>query len=115
MNNQEQRPRRGNAKAVEADTLSPSSTAPSPPPQEPEAVGPVDRYRLADIVHKLLWDRRDIARLTGLSVRLFEREVSAGRAPLPDLRIGRRTCWRPSTVLSWLDDLAAHEGRRSWP
>jgi hypothetical protein len=37
MNDQEQRPRRGNAKAVEADTLSPDSIAPSPPPQEPKA------------------------------------------------------------------------------
>jgi hypothetical protein len=60
----------------------------------PESAG------LAQIRHKLLWDRRDVALLTGLSVRLIEREVSAGRMPGPDVRVGRRALWRPGTITS---------------
>ncbi len=50
------------------------------------------------------WD--DISAHVGVSRRLLEREVSAGRMPGPDVRIGRRACWRPATITSWLDSLA---------
>jgi predicted DNA-binding transcriptional regulator AlpA len=52
------------------------------------------------IHNKLLWGWDDIGSLTGLSRRLLERQLSAGKMPRPDLRIGRRVLWRPSTIRS---------------
>jgi predicted DNA-binding transcriptional regulator AlpA len=70
---------------------------------------PVGRYRMADAVpfHERLlvgWD--DVSAHVGVSRRLLEREVSAGRMPAPDVRIGRRACWRPSTITTWIDSMA---------
>jgi predicted DNA-binding transcriptional regulator AlpA len=59
------------------------------------------------------WD--DITQHTGLSRRLLEREVSAGRMPAPDVRVGRRACWRAATIMQWIDELADRQGRRSRP
>jgi predicted DNA-binding transcriptional regulator AlpA len=75
---------------------------------KPEVVGPppVDRPMAANTVpirDRLLWGWDDIAALTGLSRRLLEREVSAGRMPPPDVRIGRRARYRPATITGWLD------------
>jgi hypothetical protein len=53
---------------------------------------------LAQIRLKLLWDLSDIAALTGLSRRLLERELAAGRFPRADLRVGRRALWRQISV-----------------
>jgi hypothetical protein len=65
---------------------------------------------LAEIQLKLVWDLEDIRLLTGLSRRLLERELAAGRMPKPDLRVGRRCLWRPRTIRSWL---GIEEGGRS--
>ena len=46
---------------------------------------------------------REIALLTGLSRRLIEREMAAGRFPGPDVRVGRRTLWKPATVTNWVE------------
>jgi hypothetical protein len=76
---------------------------------------PVGRYRLADAVpikDRLLWDLRDISALTGLSPRLLQLEQAAGRMPRPDVRIGRRACYRPATITTWLDSLADGRGGR---
>jgi hypothetical protein len=73
------------------------------------AAGPVP------IRDKLLWSWDDVSALTTVSRRLLEREVSAGRMPAPDVRIGRRACWRPATILSWLDELARPQGGRAKP
>ena len=64
---------------------------------QPEAASPVP------IRDRLLWSWDDVAALTGLSRRFLEREVSAGRMPPPDVRIGRRACFRTATITSWLD------------
>jgi hypothetical protein len=64
---------------------------------------------------KLVWNLADIAALTGLSRRLLERELAAARLPRCDLRIGRRTLWRPATITAWLESLADHQERRSKP
>jgi hypothetical protein len=64
---------------------------------------------------KLLWGWSDIVALTGLSRRLLEREVSAGRMPGPDVKISRRRAlFRPATITAWLESLAAQQapGRR---
>ena len=91
-------------------------TAPLLPNQDPEAAGPIDRDHMVDAIpfrERLLvgWD--DIVEHTGLSRCLLEREVSAGRMPGPDVRIGRRACWRPATITAWLDAMADRQGRRS--
>ena len=39
----------------------------------------------------------------GVSDHTFGRVLAAGTFPLPDLRIGRLTPWRPSTVWAWID------------
>jgi hypothetical protein len=59
------------------------------------------------------WD--DISAHSGLSRRLLEREVSARRMPPPDVRIGRRACWRPATITAWLDSLAQRGDRGGRP
>jgi hypothetical protein len=53
----------------------------------------------------------DIAALTGLSRRLLERELAAGRWPKPDLRVGRRCLWRQNSVRRALgiEEGSAHE------
>jgi hypothetical protein len=53
---------------------------------------------------KLTWGWDDIAALTGLSRRLLERQLSSGKMPPPDLRIGRRVLWRPNTIRSWIGE-----------
>jgi hypothetical protein len=106
---------------------------------QPE-VRPIGRYRLADALRelvailpslraattaqpeagpavpirdRLLWSLRDIAALTGLSVRLLQSERAAGRMPAPDLRVGRRRAlYRPETITTWLDALADGRGGR---
>jgi predicted DNA-binding transcriptional regulator AlpA len=40
----------------------------------------------------------------GVSRRLLERELSAGRFPRADLRVGRCPLWRPATIERWLDE-----------
>ena len=45
----------------------------------------------------------DVARCLGISRRTFERERSAGRFPVPDLKIGKTPLWRPSTVQNWIE------------
>jgi predicted DNA-binding transcriptional regulator AlpA len=77
-------------------------------PEAPELPEPRHRSPLRD---RLLWSWDDIAALTGLSRRLLEREVSAGRMPPPDVRIGRRACFRPATVTAWLDSVAQPKGK----
>lgn len=48
--------------------------------------------------------RRDaVVSTLGISNRTFERMLSAGTFPGPDLRIGRLTLWRPSTVAAWIE------------
>ena len=126
MTNQEQRPWRGDAKAVDGDTLSSDSTAASPPSQGPEAAGIVPESlmdilrRLADALgrqaaprrDKLRWTWDDLEALTGCDRRWMQQEIAAGRMPRPDLRAGRRAGWKPSTITAWLDSMAASQGRR---
>jgi hypothetical protein len=52
---------------------------------------------------KLVWSLADIAALIGVSRRLLEKELSAGRMPRCDLRIGRRCLWRPRTIREWIE------------
>jgi predicted DNA-binding transcriptional regulator AlpA len=62
--------------------------------------------------HKLRWGWDDLIALTGMSKRWMQREISAGRMPAPDLRMGRCAGWRPSTVTAWLDTLAQQAQRQ---
>jgi hypothetical protein len=125
MTTKEQRPWRASAKAVEGDTLSPNSNASSPPPQDPEAADlPPGVRTLAEILEtladtlpglKAALDRQDdprpeplafrkadAARLVGMSVRLWERLLSAGKAPRPDAYAGRCPLWKKSTLEAWI-------------
>ena len=81
-------------------------TAPEPPNQ--------DATRAAVIVptrYKLRWTWDDIEALTGMSKRWMQREISAGRMPAPDLRMGRCAGWRPATITAWLDAMAQPRGK----
>ena len=61
---------------------------------------------------RLLWSWDDVSALTTMSRRLLECEVRAGHMPAPDVRIGRRACWRPATITAWIDSLAtSRKGR----
>jgi hypothetical protein len=101
---------------VSAETLlftADPATRPAPN-QDPEAAGRPTEAAVP-IRERLLWSWDDVAALTTMSRRLLEREVAAGRMPPPDVRIGRRACYRPTTIMTWLDSLADRHGRRSRP
>jgi hypothetical protein len=125
MTNKEQRPWRASAKAVDADTLSPDSTASGPPSQDPEAaelppgVRPLARIleELADTLpglkaaldrqadcrpEPLVYRKPDAARLCGMSARTWERLLSAGKAPRPDAYAGKCPLWKKSTLEAWI-------------
>jgi predicted DNA-binding transcriptional regulator AlpA len=51
----------------------------------------------------LTWGLDDIEALTGLSRRTLERLRSSGKFPRPDLVVGRRVLWRPSSIQEWID------------
>jgi hypothetical protein len=97
LKNKRPRPQAGGAVSVTVGTVSTSDPI-TPPPAQPSRVIPIR--------DKLTWDLADIASLTGLSRRLLERELSAGRWPRPDIRIGRRCLWIQTSVLAHLDSLA---------
>lgn len=45
----------------------------------------------------------DVAEHLGIARRSFERMLSAGTFPSPDLSLGRVKVWRPSTVQAWIE------------
>jgi len=93
------------------NTLPLRATAPVPPGIEPPAPPVARLVKLADSIpihDRLTWDLNDISALTGLSRRFLERQLSSGRMPPCDTRIGRRCLWRPSTVNRWLDSQKGH-------
>ncbi len=55
---------------------------------------------------------KDVARRLNISIRTFERLLSAGKFFRPDLRIGRLTLWKPETVGRWIDDESARQRGR---
>jgi predicted DNA-binding transcriptional regulator AlpA len=95
------RPRSGGTEGVAGTAVVPINPTPAIPADPPPAI---------PIRDKLLWDLNDITLLTGLSRRLLEKELSAGRFPRPDLRIGRRCLWKPATIKRFL---GIEEGGRS--
>jgi predicted DNA-binding transcriptional regulator AlpA len=102
MKNERPQPEAG---GVRGDSRHDHPTAPRLSPQEPEAAGPVP------IHYRLRWTWADVEALTGMSKRWMQREISAGRMPAPDLRMGRCAGWRPATITAWLDSLAQPRGR----
>jgi predicted DNA-binding transcriptional regulator AlpA len=79
-------------------------TAPSLPLQEPEATASIP------IRDKIRWIPRNLEAVVGMSWRWMLREISAGRMPPPDLRLGRSVGYRPATIRSWLDSRAPRRG-----
>jgi predicted DNA-binding transcriptional regulator AlpA len=69
-------------------------------PVEPEAA-PNGR-RVDAPVERLALRFDEVAASIGVSRRLLERELSAGRFPRPDLKIGRCPVWRIATINAWL-------------
>jgi hypothetical protein len=59
-------------------------------------------------VEPLTYRIADLARALGVSRRLVERELAAGRLPAPDRRVGRLPLWQRQTIVAWLSG----EGRR---
>lgn len=60
----------------------------------------------------LIWRKPDVAAALDISLREFERMVSSGRFPRPDVRIGRSPRWKPETVRNWIDEQARKGARR---
>jgi predicted DNA-binding transcriptional regulator AlpA len=71
-----------------------SRPAPAPPEQE------------------RLLRRAQVIPMLGISLSTFERMLAAGMFPPPDLRIGRATLWRSSTVQTWIVTEAARQAGR---
>ena len=56
---------------------------------------------MTEVDHPILVDKRDVARMTTLSVRTIDRLVSTGRFP-PPLRLGRKSLWHRGKLEVWL-------------
>lgn len=54
----------------------------------------------------------DIAHRLHIAKRSFERLLSAGAFPRPDLRIGRVTLCKPVTLSRWIEDESARQRGR---
>jgi predicted DNA-binding transcriptional regulator AlpA len=76
-------------------------------PMAPPPPNPAPPVAIRD---KLAWGWDEISALTGVSRRLLERQLSAGKMPHPDVRIGRRVLWRPASIIAWFDSLADQKG-----
>jgi hypothetical protein len=84
-------------------------------PVEPAGPGPealiAVLVRLADALDRqadprpeaLVFRKPDAARMCGMSVRLWERLLSAGKAPKPDAFCGKCPVWKKSTLQAWID------------
>jgi predicted DNA-binding transcriptional regulator AlpA len=51
----------------------------------------------------LYWRKSDITHATRLSASTIDRLRKSGRMPKPDLVAGRALCWKPETIISWID------------
>lgn len=58
-----------------------------------------DRPRVEPLTYRF----EDLAEAIGVSRRFLERELSAGRLPKPDLRLGKVPLWRVETIRNWLE------------
>jgi len=67
---------------------------------------------IAGRIVPLLWGKREIRAAIGVSEATFDRLLSSGRFPRPDVRIGRMPKWRPATVHEWIDIESRRPGRR---
>ena len=110
MTTKEQRPRGGDPRGVEGESVCTNPTVPGN-----GDTGSIDAAGPVPVHHKLRWTWADVEALTGMKKRWMQREISAGRMPAPDLRCGRCAGYRPSTITTWLDELADRQGRRSRP
>jgi predicted DNA-binding transcriptional regulator AlpA len=52
---------------------------------------------------RLTWRKADLAAAIGISERTIERELSAGRFPRPDLKVGKMPLWTPETIRRWVE------------
>jgi hypothetical protein len=50
----------------------------------------------------LAYRKPDAAKMCGMSIRLWERLLSAGKAPKPDAHAGKCPLWTKSTLEAWI-------------
>src|SRR5262249_36556222 len=106
------------ARGVEGETICSNPTAlgnRDAGPVEPAGSGPealiAILVRLADALdlqadrgpEPLVFRKADAARMGGMSVCLWERLLSAGKAPKPDAFCGKCPVWKKSTLQAWID------------
>ena len=66
----------------------------------------------AVVANERLLRPKDVTRRLNISSRTFERLLSAGSFPKPDLRIGRVTLWKPETLTFWIESESARQRGR---
>jgi predicted DNA-binding transcriptional regulator AlpA len=54
-------------------------------------------------IERLAFRIDEVARTLGISRRLLERQISAGKFPKADVRMGRCPLWKTATVREWID------------
>ncbi len=62
----------------------------------------IERTESRSQTHRLTLRIEELAEAIGVSRRVLERELSAGRFPKPDLRIGKMPLWRVESLDAWL-------------
>jgi len=63
----------------------------------------IERAECRSQTDRLTLRIEELAAAIGVSRRALERELSAGRFPKPDLRIGKMPLWRIDTIQDWLE------------
>jgi predicted DNA-binding transcriptional regulator AlpA len=52
----------------------------------------------------LLWVKCEVWTALGISDRTFDRLLSSGQFPPPDVRVGRMPKWKPETIRELIDE-----------
>lgn len=88
----------------------PSAAAGEEPSAETVALVGVllQRPSVGVLLRTALLTREDLAALLGISPRGFDRLLATGFWPEPDVRLGRASRWRLTTVVRAVDELRAY-------
>ena len=61
-----------------------------------------DAMNSADVPNRLTYRIAEVAIMLGVSRRTIERELSAGRFPRADVRVGKSPLWSRETLTRWI-------------
>lgn len=91
---------RGQPSHAAAASQAPPTTSGNPPSEQ-----------MTDGIPTHCFDKSELARYLGISVRTWDRATAARETPPPDLMVGRSPRWSPETIARWLKTKPRLPGR----